>query len=193
DDVQWPRARREADRAQHRFRIVDADGGCHRHGEKACAFLSVDHCNDARLTLLLEATEQRGAAAIYATAAKQLHEYNLEQRQPERRAREVRDVQRPGPAVRGFHSAVRLTPTLVLLAVAALAGGACAQAPATHQHQFGDAARWTPIFDDPRRDAWQKPHEVIEALALKPDAAVADIGAGTGYFTVRLARMLPKG
>ncbi|HKU45361.1 MAG TPA: class I SAM-dependent methyltransferase, partial [Burkholderiales bacterium] len=40
---------------------------------------------------------------------------------------------------------------------------------------------------------WQKPHEVIEALALPPDAAVADIGAGTGYFSVRLARMLPKG
>jgi predicted methyltransferase len=80
----------------------------------------------------------------------------------------------------------------LLLAVAALAGAARAQAPATHQHQFGDAARWTPIFDDPRRDAWQKPHEVIETLALKPDAVVADIGAGTGYFTVRLARMLPK-
>ena len=86
---------------------------------------------------------------------------------------------------------MRLAPTLALLAVAALAGAACAQAPAT-QHQFGDAARWTPIFDDPRRDAWQKPHEVIERLALKPDAIVADIGAGTGYFTVRLARMLPK-
>jgi predicted methyltransferase len=87
---------------------------------------------------------------------------------------------------------VRLTPTLALLALAALAGAASAQAPATHQHQFGDAARWTPIFDDPRRDAWQKPHEVIETLALRPDAVVADIGAGTGYFTVRLARMLPK-
>ena len=87
---------------------------------------------------------------------------------------------------------MRLTPTLALLAVATLAGTVSAQAPATHQHQFGDAARWTPIFDDPRRDAWQKPHEVIETLALKPDAVVADIGAGTGYFTVRLARMLPK-
>ncbi|HYY61580.1 MAG TPA: class I SAM-dependent methyltransferase, partial [Burkholderiales bacterium] len=87
---------------------------------------------------------------------------------------------------------MRLAPTLALLAVATLAGTACAQAPATHQHQFGDAARWTPIFDDPRRDAWQKPHEVIQTLALKPDAVVADIGAGTGYFTVRLARMLPK-
>ena len=49
------------------------------------------------------------------------------------------------------------------------------------------------MFDDPKRDGWQKPHEVIQALALKPDATVADIGAGTGYFSVRLAHRVPKG
>ncbi|MBL8384800.1 MAG: class I SAM-dependent methyltransferase [Burkholderiales bacterium] len=70
---------------------------------------------------------------------------------------------------------------------------AAAQSPHTHHHSFGDAATWAKVFDDPRRDAWQKPHEVIAALALPPDAAVADIGAGTGYFAVRLARMLPRG
>lgn len=68
-----------------------------------------------------------------------------------------------------------------------------AQAPGTHQHTFGDAEKWAQIFDDPKRDAWQKPHEVIQALALKPDAVIADIGSGTGYFAVRLARMAPKG
>lgn len=49
------------------------------------------------------------------------------------------------------------------------------------------------IFDDPERNAWQKPHEVIQALKLKPDAIVADIGAGTGYFSMRLAHMTPQG
>jgi ubiquinone/menaquinone biosynthesis C-methylase UbiE len=49
------------------------------------------------------------------------------------------------------------------------------------------------VFDDPKRDAWQKPHEVIQALALTPGAVVADVGAGTGYFAVRLANMVPKG
>lgn len=49
------------------------------------------------------------------------------------------------------------------------------------------------MFDDPKRDAWQKPHEVIQALALKPGAVVADIGAGTGYFAARLANMVPDG
>jgi predicted methyltransferase len=84
--------------------------------------------------------------------------------------------------------------TWLLFAVCAcLAGPAAAQSPHTHQHGFGDAERWAHVFDDPERDAWQKPHAVIQALALKPDAVVADIGAGTGYFSVRLASMLPGG
>lgn len=60
-----------------------------------------------------------------------------------------------------------------------------------HRHEFHDARQWSEVFDDPRRDEWQKPHEVIAALNLKPDATVVDIGAGTGYFTARLAHMLP--
>ena len=84
---------------------------------------------------------------------------------------------------------------LRLLACAALLalGSAAAQSPHTHQHGFSDADKWAQVFDDPQRDAWQKPHQVIEALALKPGAVVADLGAGTGYFSVRLARMVPKG
>ncbi|HSQ03079.1 MAG TPA: methyltransferase [Burkholderiales bacterium] len=74
-----------------------------------------------------------------------------------------------------------------------LAGGAAAQSPHTHEHSFSGAEHWAKVFDDPKRDAWQKPHEVIQALALKPDAAVADIGAGTGYFSARLSHMLPQG
>src|SRR3954454_12556157 len=76
---------------------------------------------------------------------------------------------------------------LTLLATAA------AQSPGTHQHSFGDAEKWSHVFDDPERDAWQKPHEVIRALGLAPDAVVADLGAGTGYFSARLANMLRSG
>lgn len=60
-------------------------------------------------------------------------------------------------------------------------------------HRFKNAAKWAKIFDDPSRDEWQKPAAVIQALALSPDARVVDIGAGTGYFTVRLARAVPRG
>jgi len=87
----------------------------------------------------------------------------------------------------------RIRVVLVAIMGAVLATAVAAQSPHSHQHSFGDAERWSKVFDDPERDAWQKPHEVIRALALKPDAVVADIGAGTGYFAVRLAHMLSKG
>ncbi|MCY1082667.1 class I SAM-dependent methyltransferase [Archangium lansingense] len=60
-------------------------------------------------------------------------------------------------------------------------------------HRFENAEEWAKRFEEPERDAWQKPDEVVKALALPPDAKVADIGAGTGYFAVRLARAVPQG
>ena len=87
-----------------------------------------------------------------------------------------------------------LTAALLLFAFSgSLPWPAAAQTPHTHQHSFSGAEQWAHIFDDPKRDAWQKPHEVIQALALKPDAVIADIGAGTGYFSARFANMVPKG
>lgn len=55
------------------------------------------------------------------------------------------------------------------------------------EHHFDpqeSALRW----DDPKRDLWQLPDRVIEALQLKPGHSVGDIGAGTGYFSARLAK-----
>jgi SAM-dependent methyltransferase len=86
---------------------------------------------------------------------------------------------------------------IVTAALAALAFlpslAAVAQSVHSREHSFGDAEKWAKVFDDPARDAWQKPHEVIQALALAPDAVVADIGSGTGYFAARLAHFVPKG
>jgi SAM-dependent methyltransferase len=82
---------------------------------------------------------------------------------------------------------------IALLGFAGLLAAAAAQSPSTHQHSFSGAEQWAHVFDDPKRDAWQKPHEVIQALALGPDAVVADIGSGTGYFAVRFANMVPRG
>jgi arsenite methyltransferase len=58
-----------------------------------------------------------------------------------------------------------------------------------HQHHPPRSAdEYAEILEDPSRDAWQKPHEVIQALKIKPNEAIADIGTGSGYFTRRLAR-----
>jgi arsenite methyltransferase len=50
-----------------------------------------------------------------------------------------------------------------------------------------DSRAYIALLDDPARDAYQKPHEVITALDLKPGEVIADIGAGSGYFTFRLS------
>jgi cyclopropane fatty-acyl-phospholipid synthase-like methyltransferase len=87
---------------------------------------------------------------------------------------------------------VRIAPLACLAALAV----ACST-PSTHvhgghgHHRFNDAQRWAAVFEDPERDAWQKPDEVINALALPERARVADIGAATGYFPVRIARSHP--
>ncbi|MBI3697314.1 MAG: amidohydrolase family protein [Acidobacteria bacterium] len=61
-------------------------------------------------------------------------------------------------------------------------------------HVPRSAEEYAKVLDDPQRDAWQKPHEVIQALELKPGSTVADLGAGSGYFTLRFAHMLgPRG
>lgn len=82
---------------------------------------------------------------------------------------------------------------LAWIGAALLSASALAQSAFQHPHRFGNAEKWARVFDDPARDAWQKPAEVVRALELAPDAAVADIGSGTGYFAVRLARAAHKG
>lgn len=62
-----------------------------------------------------------------------------------------------------------------------------------HGPSFDDPEKWAKSFDSPERTAWQKPDDVVKALGLKTDARVADVGAGTGYFAVRLARAVPQG
>ena len=47
---------------------------------------------------------------------------------------------------------------------------------------------------DPKRDAWQRPAEVVKALGLQPGQVACDVGAGPGYFTLRLAEAVgPEG
>ena len=82
---------------------------------------------------------------------------------------------------------------LIVATLAACCTAAFAQTPHTSEHRFSGAEHWAKVFDDPARDSWQKPHEVISALSPAADWAVADIGSGTGYFAVRLAYFVPKG
>jgi predicted methyltransferase len=51
-----------------------------------------------------------------------------------------------------------------------------------------DPQAYIAMLDDPQRDAYQKPDEVITALNIKEGEVIADLGAGSRYFTFRLAR-----
>jgi precorrin-6B methylase 2 len=48
-------------------------------------------------------------------------------------------------------------------------------------------------LERPRRAVEEQPQKLIHALNLQPTDAVADIGAGTGYITVRLSAEVPQG
>lgn len=60
-------------------------------------------------------------------------------------------------------------------------------------HRFDNAEQWAKQFDNPDRDAWQKPDAVLTFLKLGASEVVADLGAGTGYFAVKIAAAVPQG
>ena len=47
-----------------------------------------------------------------------------------------------------------------------------------------------PLLEDTGRDAWQKPEEILNALNIKKGQTIADIGAGSGYLTVKLSERI---
>ncbi len=88
---------------------------------------------------------------------------------------------------------MRPTAPLVVVLAAALAA---TPAPSAQQPRHG---RLFPpenlgLLEGPDRDAWQRPDEVMDALGIADGATVADLGAGAGWFTIRLARRVgPNG
>jgi ubiquinone/menaquinone biosynthesis C-methylase UbiE len=71
---------------------------------------------------------------------------------------------------------------LCALLVFSVAAGDDSGAPAEGR-SFGDVDHWVKIFDSESRGEWQKPLRVLEALGITNGDRVADLGAGTGYFT----------
>ena len=55
-----------------------------------------------------------------------------------------------------------------------------------------DLAGYIARLESPERSVWQMPDQVVAALALRPGHAVADVGAGPGYFAFRLARKVGR-
>jgi ubiquinone/menaquinone biosynthesis C-methylase UbiE len=69
-----------------------------------------------------------------------------------------------------------------------IACAAAAQVPQQQHHPPESTSAYIRALEDPGRIEWQKPDEVVEKLGLKAGEAVADLGAGSGYFTLRFAQ-----
>jgi ubiquinone/menaquinone biosynthesis C-methylase UbiE len=82
---------------------------------------------------------------------------------------------------------IRLVLLVLALSLAACAANSHADRSAAAKHRFDDIDVWVNVFEDPERDKWQKPDEVVKIMKLKPGDVVVDLGAGTGYFTRRFA------
>jgi SAM-dependent methyltransferase len=58
---------------------------------------------------------------------------------------------------------------------------------------FEEVEKYIEFLERPDRALWQKPDEVVKVLGLKGSEVVADLGAGSGYFSFRLSRAVPQG
>ena len=86
---------------------------------------------------------------------------------------------------------IRRSVGLVTLTVAALFIGL--PAPATGQLASRPAEAWSKMLDQPERLAGLRVEEVLARLQLKPGQVVADLGAGTGVFSVPMGRAVSPG
>jgi len=90
---------------------------------------------------------------------------------------------------------VRLRPVAALAVLAALVTALGAVGQAQDRRQI---RRFSPEklgeLEGPDREAWQKSDAIMDALGIADGSSVADLGAGGGWFTVRLARRVgPRG
>jgi ubiquinone/menaquinone biosynthesis C-methylase UbiE len=96
----------------------------------------------------------------------------------------------------------RLGGALAALALAGALGAAACERPAARPAERGGfpvpdrpvARIISPTYsDEATRDARREAERVMDRLGIRPGMRIADIGAGAGYYTVRLARHLGPG
>lgn len=64
-----------------------------------------------------------------------------------------------------------------------------------HNHHTSDTDSFQKLvsnYEEPNREKWQKPNDLLGGISDLSDKVIADIGAGSGYFTFRLAPRVKK-
>jgi predicted methyltransferase len=89
---------------------------------------------------------------------------------------------------------VGFVAALVLLALVANGAGQTQNRSRSQQHGKLFPPQDLGLLEAPDRDLWQPPEQIMDALGIAEASYVADVGAGSGWFTVRLARRVgPNG
>lgn len=78
---------------------------------------------------------------------------------------------------------------LALLMAVALAAQGAHEGHGRHGNP-ADVESYVARLESPARAEWQRPDEVVKALGLEPGQTACDIGAGPGYFALKLARVV---
>ena len=91
-----------------------------------------------------------------------------------------------------------MSPTIGWILVAVTMAGSVAGGIAAQQRPREHGGLFPPqdlgLLEAPDRDRWQRPDQIMDALGIADASVVADVGAGAGWFTVRLARRVgPNG
>lgn len=61
-------------------------------------------------------------------------------------------------------------------------------------YQDPDVSQWRGVFERDGREVWDRRHDILRTLDLQSGMVVADIGAGTGFFSLMMAgRVGPEG
>lgn len=84
------------------------------------------------------------------------------------------------------------TALCVLIGWSAFGATGFAQHGHTEHRRPPDITQYLEQLDRPERDQYQKPSQVVEALGLTAGMAVADVGAGSGYFTRRFVQAVTE-
>jgi len=89
-------------------------------------------------------------------------------------------------------SAAPRTVALFCSLVALWTSHGLAQAPRAHGRLF--PPQDLGLLEAPDRELWQRPDQIMDAMGIADASVVADVGAGSGWFTIRLARRVgPRG
>ncbi len=86
------------------------------------------------------------------------------------------------------------TVVVLMIGIGAIRSSDAQQPPRAQQHGRLFSPKDLGLLEAPDRDLWQRPDQIMDALGVADASLVADVGAGSGWFTVRLARRVgPNG